>query len=129
MRISQPDYERYYVSQVGSGLPYFAGARVQRGSGLGSIFGGLVRSAVPLLKRVGKEVAKGGVGILGDVISGQSLKTAAKRRLQEGAQKALRAATGAVFPPPPPPPKKRRKKVAPIKRRRGAGSRQRDIFA
>ena len=29
-------YENYYLSQVGHGMPYFAGARVQQGYGLGN---------------------------------------------------------------------------------------------
>ena len=32
-------------------MNYFAGAQYQRGHGLGSLFGGLLRSAMPLIKR------------------------------------------------------------------------------
>ena len=31
-------YENYYLSQVGHGIPYFSGARVQQGYGLGNMF-------------------------------------------------------------------------------------------
>ena len=31
-------YENYYLSQVGHGIPYFAGAGVQQGYGLGNLF-------------------------------------------------------------------------------------------
>ena len=80
-------YEDYYVRQVGGGLPVFVGARVQRGHGLGSLFGGLIRSAMPLIKRgalaLGKGALKTGLGVAGDVLSGQSIKSSAKRRLKE----------------------------------------------
>lgn len=133
-------YDKYYSNQAGSGLPFYSGTRVQSGYGLGSILGGLLRSAVPLLKpalkSVGKEVARSGVGVIKDVMQGQSLKQAAKRRLQEGAQRSLRAATGVVLPSfvdtnPRRKSKRRKKTPAAIKR----GSRQtrnvkfkRDIF-
>ena len=80
-------YEDYDVRQVGGGLPVFVGARVQRGHGLGSLFGGLIRSAMPLIKRgalaLGKGALKTGLGVAGDVLSGQSIKSSAKRRLKE----------------------------------------------
>ena len=80
-------YEDYYVRQVGGGLLVFVGARVQRGHGLGSLFGGLIRSAMPLIKRgvlaLGKGALKPGLGVAGDVLSGQSIKSSAKRRLKE----------------------------------------------
>lgn len=75
-------YEDYYVRQVGDGLPVFVGARVQRGHGLGSLFGGLIRSAMPLIKRgalaLGKGALKTGLGVAGDVLSGQSIKESAE---------------------------------------------------
>ena len=80
-------YERYYVNQVGSGIPVYRGSTsLQRGYGLGGLLGGLFRSALPLLKKgasaVGKEALKTGVGIAQDVLSGQNIKTAAKRRVK-----------------------------------------------
>ena len=75
-------YEDYYVRQVGEGLPVFVGARVQRGHGLGSLFGGLIRSAMPLIKRgalaLGKGALETGLGVAGDVLSGQSIKSSRK---------------------------------------------------
>ena len=46
--------EEYYSNQVGNGLPVFSGSRVQKGHGIGSLLSGLVRSAVPLIKRSAK---------------------------------------------------------------------------
>ena len=81
------NYNDYYVRQAGGALPYFAGAQYQRGHGLGSLFGSLLRSAMPLIKRgavaLGKGALKTGVRIAGDVLSGQNIKTAAKRRVTD----------------------------------------------
>ena len=45
------NYNDSYVGQVGGAPPYFASAQYQRGHGLGSLFGGLLRSAMLLIKR------------------------------------------------------------------------------
>ena len=45
------NYGDYYARQVGGALPYFSGARVQRGHGFGSLFSGLLRSVAPLIRR------------------------------------------------------------------------------
>ena len=80
-------YEDYYLNQVGQGMPTFQGPNLQRGYGLGGILGGLLRSAMPLLKQgakvLGKHALKTGVNIATDALAGQSLKAATKRRLQE----------------------------------------------
>ena len=72
------NYNEYYARQAGGALPYFAGAQYQRGHGLGSLFGGLLRSAMPLIKRgavaLGRGALKTGVRIADDVMSGQSIK-------------------------------------------------------
>ena len=47
-------YHEYYLNQAGRGYPVYVGTRYQRGHGLGSIFGSLFKSAVPLLKRGAK---------------------------------------------------------------------------
>ena len=43
--------ENYYLSQVGHGMPYFAGARVQQGYGLGNLFSSIAKSVLPLVKK------------------------------------------------------------------------------
>ena len=72
------NYNDYYACQADGALPFFAGAHYQRGHGLGSLFGGLLRSAMPLIKRgavaLGKGALKTGVRIAGDVLSGQNIK-------------------------------------------------------
>jgi hypothetical protein len=44
-------YHDYYIHQAGKGYPVFAGRRYQRGHELGSIFGGLFKAAMLLLKK------------------------------------------------------------------------------
>ena len=88
------NYNDYYTRQAGGALPYFVGARVQRGHGLGSLFGGLIRSAMPLIKRgavaLGKGALKTGMRIADDVMSGQNIKTAAKRRATDAGKDLIR---------------------------------------
>ena len=88
------NYNDYYARQAGGALPYFAGAQYQRGHGLSSLFGGLLRSAMPLIKRdavaLGKGALKTGVRIAGDVLSGQNIKTAANRRVTDAGRSMLR---------------------------------------
>ena len=80
------NYNDYYPRQSGGALPYFVGARVQRGRGLG-LFGGLIQSAMPLVKRgavaLGKRALKTDMRIVDDVMSGQSIKKAVKRRVTD----------------------------------------------
>ena len=80
-------YEEYYLNQAkqkGGNLPALQGARFQRGYGLGSIFRGLFRWAVPHLKQgakmLGKKALQTGVNVAQDVLAGENLKTAVKRQ-------------------------------------------------
>ena len=87
------NYNEYYARQAGGALPYFAGAQYQRGHGLGSLFGGLLRSAMSLIKRgavaLGKGALKTGVRIADDM-SGQSIKRATKRRVADAGRNLMR---------------------------------------
>jgi hypothetical protein len=86
-------YEHYYLQQAGNGLPAYAGVPFQRGHGLGSIIGGLFRGALPILRNVGKAVGKqllrSGLDVANDVVSGNNVKKALKRRAREGAANLL----------------------------------------
>ena len=83
-----PDYTVYRNS------PY------QRGAGLGSLFRSLWRLVLPIAKSVGKSVGKQalktGVQVADDVLAGQNLEQAVKRRGAAGAKKMLKQATKAV---------------------------------
>ena len=56
----------------------FSGARYQRGHGLGSVFKGLWRTAIPLLKG---PVMRAGARLAGDVLRGKNMKQALKNRV------------------------------------------------
>ena len=107
------NYDDYYAQQVGGALPYFAGARVQRGHGFGSLFAGLLRSVAPLIKRgalaLGNRALKTGAQIAGDVLSGENIRTAAKRRTNTAGRDLLQSLLTT-------PPGKRVKRAAPKKR-------------
>ena len=83
-------YEEYYLNQAkqkGGNLPAFHGARFQRGYGLGSIFKGLFRWAMPHLqqgaKALGKKALQTGVQVAQDVLAGENVNTATKKRAKQ----------------------------------------------
>ena len=104
---------RQYGGYVQSGrgdFPVFRGSRMQRGYGLGSILSGMFRTAIPFLKSgakaLGKQALRTGVSIGQDVLSGQNLKTAARRRAletlrQQKSKGRSTSATGKKKPKPP----------------------------
>jgi hypothetical protein len=51
-------YHDYYIHQAREGYPVFAGRRYLRGHGLGSIFGGLFKAAMTLLKKGAKTLGR-----------------------------------------------------------------------
>ena len=99
-------YEQYYVNQAkqkGGSLPAFHGARFQHGYGLGSIFRGLFRWAMPHLQQDAKVSVKKGftnsVNVVQDVLDGDNIKTAVHRRTKQAlglpSQNLLQAQSGA----------------------------------
>ena len=63
----------------------YSGASWQRGYGLGSIFRGLFRTAIPLLRsRVGRSVVKTGAGLASDAIRGKNMREALAHRVMQG---------------------------------------------
>ena len=65
-------YNNSYLSQVGHGIPYFAGARVQQGYGLGNLFSSIAKSVLPSVKNgaktLEKQVLQSGVEFAFDVL-------------------------------------------------------------
>lgn len=92
-------FDQYYINQAGSGMPIYRGSTgQQRGYGLGGLLGGLFRSAIPLLKKgaamAGKQALRTGADIAQDVLSGENIKTATKKRLKSaGRQMGSRVLT------------------------------------
>ena len=113
--LTKDELRRLLREQVGGALPYFAGARVQRGHGFGSLFGGLLRSVAPLIKRgalaLGNRALKTGAQIAGDILSGENIRTAAKRRTKTAGRDLLQSLLAT-------PPGKRVKRAAPSRQRR-----------
>ena len=114
-------YDSYYLGQVGSGGAAFAGARYQRGHGLGGIFRGLFRAATPLLKRgamvLGKQIIRSGGRVARDVAAGKNLKQALRHRGRQGLGEMIDQAVTTRMQPPT-----RRKRSRSIKRRRKSHS-------
>ena len=83
-------YEEYYLNQAkqkGGNLPAFRGSRFQQGYGLGSIFKGLFRWAMPHLQQgakvLGKKALQTGVEMAQDVLDGDDVKTAFSKRAKQ----------------------------------------------
>ena len=99
-RYNTKAYHDYYIHQAGKGYPVFAGRRYQRGHGLGNIFEGLFKAAMPLLKKGAKtlerEALKTGLNIARDVVQGRNIKQAAKSRLKSSGENLLQKATDTV---------------------------------
>ena len=86
-------YFQYYRTQAqnrgqsGGGMPAFAGARYQRGHGLGAIFS-KIRAALPwFFKTVGRQALQTGVDVAKDVMGGRNLRDVIAPRLLEGAKR------------------------------------------
>ena len=109
-------YDDYYLDQVGNGLPVFTGARVQRGHGLGNVFSGLIRAAMPLMKSgmklLGKHGVKTGMQIAGDVLSGQNPKRAVRQRAKQAGTEIVHDALRQFMPGPPGQPSRSRQQTA-----------------
>lgn len=97
-------YDDYYLHQVGHGMPFFSGTRVQRGHGLGNILSGLVRAAMPLVKSgvkaLGRQGLKTGMQIAGDVFRGQKPKRAVRQRTKQAGKQLLGRALQQFVAPP-----------------------------
>ena len=83
-------YEDYYLNQAkqkGGNLPAFHGSRFQQGYGLGSIFKGLFRWAMPHLQQgakvLGKKALQTGAHVAQDVLAGDHVNTALAKRSRE----------------------------------------------
>ena len=73
-----------YVNQAGGSLPVFQGSPGQRGHGFGSVLSGLFWSAVPMLKRIGKQALTTGAYIASDMLGGKKFNESAQARVRQG---------------------------------------------
>ncbi|GBN12082.1 hypothetical protein AVEN_204137-1 [Araneus ventricosus] len=97
---STTKFQEHYTNHKGSGIPYYEGVSFQKGYGLGGIFRRLFRTALPFLvkggKALGKEALVTGTNVINDVVSGEDIKIAAKRRSKEAGKNLARKAIGHV---------------------------------
>ena len=85
---SQAAYSSMFRAQSGQGTyTPFAGFRHQRGRGIGSFLGSIVRGVLP---KVGREVLRAGLGTGLDVLAGQPWKPALEARSRLGARRLLK---------------------------------------
>ena len=100
--------------------------------GLGSIFGGLFKAAVPLLKKgaktLGREALKTGLNITKDVVAGKNLKQAVKSILKSTEQSLLQKAIIGVGPPGERSIKRAAKRKKPRRRQTKLRNTSKDIF-
>ena len=112
-------YENYYLSQVGHGMPYFSGARVQQGYGLGNLFSSIAKSVLPLVekgaKTLGKQVLQSGVNFASDVLQGKNVKQSAIDQAKAAGMNLLQAP-------------QRKQKAAPRKVQKKIHKKNHDIF-
>lgn len=113
---SSKTYVDYYTKQIGGDLPFFAGSRIQRGRGIGGVFGQLFKGARPLLtqalKVAGKELLKTGANIAKDALQGNNVKQSAKRNFTSSGVRLLDKLSNAFDNPKPQP---RKRKPTPLK--------------
>lgn len=84
-------YSEYYNSQFGRGGGFYSGRVFQSGHGLGGALLGLMRSATPLLKTVGKNLLRAGVGVANDLMAGG---TSFQKSVKNRGLDALKRVTG-----------------------------------
>ena len=116
-------YKNYYLSQVGHGMPYFSGARVQQGYGLGNLFSSIAKSVPSLVKKgaktLGKQVLQSGVEFVSDVLHSKNAKQAAIDQARAAGFNLLQAAQQKI----------RKRKAAPRKVQKKKLKRHHDIFS
>jgi hypothetical protein len=61
-----------------TGLVIDSGRQSQRGHGVGGILSSLLRGATPMFKSLGKSLQTTGLGLVGDILSGENIKTSFK---------------------------------------------------
>lgn len=88
------DWSSYFSRQGGSG--YYEGLPLQRGYGIGSIFGSLFRFLLPIAKSVGKEIGREGISLgsrlLGDIAQGQNVKESLVRESKDSLKTLVKKA-------------------------------------
>ena len=97
--MTQQEWAAFYgvgATQRGRGMTYFRGTQHQRGSGIGSLFSGLIRAVMPAaksaLKAVGREAMRTGVAVASDALAGQNVAQSLEHHGRQAAGKLVRKA-------------------------------------
>lgn len=86
------DWEQIVLAQIGSGF-YFEGLPYQRGAGIGTIFGHILRYLIPIGKIIGRELGMEGLRtggrIVQDIMVGDPIKKSVLVETQRGFKNAV----------------------------------------
>ena len=114
-------------------MPYFVGARVQQGYGLGNLFSSIAKSVLPLVKKgaktLGKQVLQSGVEFASDVLHGKNAKQAAIDQARAAGSNLLQVAKQQVGKRKAAQQKIGKRKAAPRKVQKKKRKRHHDIFS
>lgn len=75
--------------QSGRGLGAYSGERLQRGYGLGAVFGSLLRSILPVAKSVGKQALRSSAEVAQDYLQGGNIGQSIQTRGRQGARRLV----------------------------------------
>lgn len=93
---TENSYKNFY-DNTNTTIPHFSGAKYQKGYGLGNILSNMMRNALPLIKQgavtLGKSALQTGLNIAKDALSGENLKSSAKKNLKISAQNMINQAS------------------------------------
>lgn len=96
------EYKDFY-DQTGGMVPIFAGAQYQRGFGLGNILSGLMKAALPIVKKgamsLGKTALRTGLKTAQDAISGKNVKSSFLRNVKDAGNEVLNNSVSYVLAP------------------------------
>jgi hypothetical protein len=138
------EYKQFYDQSGGSMIPVFQGTKYQKGHGLGSMFSGLLKAAVPMLKRGAASLGRAlqtGANVARDALAGKNIKSAlrdnakmaGKQLLSESINKISDTIDRSVTPNQTRIKKKRKtssvSRQAAAKRKRARLASPRDIFS
>lgn len=87
-------HQHYNQTGAGGGISVFRGGQYQRGYGIGSIFGSLIRSALPLVKQgvkaLGKSALRTGLRVASDGLRGKNLRQSLKDNARVAGSELIR---------------------------------------
>ena len=133
-------YNNHQTGQIGGmNIPIYAGSKIQKGHGLGAIFGNLLKSALPVIKQgaisLGKTALKTGLGVAHEALSGKNVKQALKDNSQRAGRDILQQAIKSTTQTTKRSNKRKKRKVSTpsslltSKAKRRKTQRSRDIFS